>query len=143
MNKVFLRGNLTRDVELRTTESGKDVANFGIAVRREFKNADGEYESDFINCEAWGNLADTIAKYFHKGSGIFIIGRLQTKPYDRKDGTTAIATNVVLESIEFDRKVEKKEEETSNSEVEPRNTEDDPYAAMGQQIQIDDNELPF
>lgn len=143
MNKVFLRGNLTRDVELRTTESGKNVANFGIAVRREFKNADGEYEADFINCEAWGSLADTIAKYFHKGSGIFIIGRLQTKPYDRKDGTTAIATNVVLESIEFDRKVESKEEKKETTSVEKEISKKDPFEDMGQQIKIDDGELPF
>ena len=143
MNKVFLRGNLTRDVELRTTESGKDVANFGIAVRRDFKNADGEYEADFINCEAWGSLADTIAKYFHKGSGIFIIGRLQTKPYDRKDGTTAIATNVVLESIEFDRKVESKEEKKETTSVEKEISKKDPFEDMGQQIKIDDGELPF
>ena len=142
MNQIFLRGNLTRDVELRTTESGKNKATFGIAARREYKNSEGKYDADFFDVEAWGTLADTIAKYLHKGSGIFLRGHIQTGSYDKEDGTRIKTYSVVVESMEFDRKVESKESESSN-EVESKNSEYDPYEAMGQQIQIDDNELPF
>lgn len=145
MNKCFLRGNLTRDVELRTTGGGKSVANFSIGVRRDFKNADGLYDSDFINCVAYGSLAETINKYFHKGSGIIVLGHIQTGSYEKDDGTRVHTTDVVIESIEFDRKENKKEEskEETDTEIVQKAMSDDPYIAMGEQIQIDNNDLPF
>ena len=145
MKKVFLRGNLTRDVELRTTGGGKSVANFSIGVRRDFKNADGLYDSDFINCVAYGSLAETINKYFHKGSGIIVLGHIQTGSYEKDDGTRVHTTDVVIESIEFDRKESKKEEtkEETDTEIVQKAMSDDPYIAMGEQIQIDNNDLPF
>ena len=145
MNKIFLRGNLTRDVELRTTGGGKSVANFSIGVRRDFKNADGLYDSDFINCVAYGSLAETINKYFHKGSGIIVLGHIQTGSYEKDDGTRVHTTDVVIESIEFDRKESKKEEtkEETDTEIVQKAMSDDPYIAMGEQIQIDNNDLPF
>ena len=145
MNKVFLRGNLTRDVELRTTGGGKSVANFSIGVRRDFKNADGLYDSDFINCVAYGSLAEIINKYFHKGSGIIVLGHIQTGSYEKDDGTRVHTTDIVVENIEFDRKESKKEEskEETDTEIVQKAMSDDPYAAMGEQIQIDNNDLPF
>lgn len=147
MNQVILRGNLTRDVELKEGRNGKSVARFGIAVRRDFKNADGEYESDFMNCIAFGNQADTINTYLHKGSGIIINGRLQTGSYEREDGTKVSTTDVIVEKFEFDRKVESKKEEPlenkTDSEIIAEVVKEDPYEEFGKQIEIDESDLPF
>lgn len=145
MNKVFIRGLLTRNVELRETKSGKQVARFSVAVRRDMKNANGEYESDFLNCIAFGNQAEMINKYFHKGSGIIVLGHIQTGSYEKEDGTKIYTTDIVVENIEFDRKESKKEEtkEETDTEIIKKAMSDDPYVAMGEQIAIDDNDLPF
>jgi len=157
MNKVFIRGNLTRDVELRETKSGKQVSRFNVAVRRDFKNSEGEYESDFINCVAYGTLAETIDKYFHKGSGIIVLGHLQTGSYEKDDGTKVYTTDLIVENIEFDRKPETKKEEPvkeyytkvedieekTDSEIIADAMKEDPYEKFGEQIEIDGFELPF
>ena len=145
MNKVFIRGNLTRDVELRETKSGKQVSRFNVAVRRDYKNSEGEYDCDFINCIAYGNLAETINKYFHKGSGIIVLGHLQTGSYEKDDGTKVFTTDLVVESIEFDRKVEAKKEEPVEEEIEPveETPKEDPYEKFGEQIDMDGFDLPF
>lgn len=145
MNKVFLRGNLTRDVELRITQNDKTIAKFNIAVRRDMKNADGEYESDFLNCIAFGNQAEMINKYFHKGSGIIVLGHIQTGSYEKEDGTKVKTTDIVVENIEFDRKESKKEEskEEIDTEIVQKAMSDNPYESFGQQVQIDNDDLPF
>ena len=141
MNVVILRGNLTRDVELRTTQNDNKVAKFGIAVRREIKNSEGNYDSDFFNCIAFGKLAETIDKYFHKGSGIIIEGHIQTGSYEKEDGTKVFTTDIVVGRIEFDRKpVESKKED---KETEPEMPKEDPYEAMGKQIEMEEVELPW
>ena len=101
MNKVELVGRLTRDVEIRTTESGTVTARFSIAVSRRFKNAEGVYEADFINCVAFGKTAEFIGKYFSKGSMIGVTGRIQTGNYTNKDGLKVYTTDVVIEECEF------------------------------------------
>lgn len=100
MNKAILVGRLTRDPELKTTGSGVSVCSFTIAVNRRFKNADGNYEADFINCVAWRQQAELIAKHFKKGDMIGIAGSIQTRNYDR-DGTKVYVTEVVVEEIDF------------------------------------------
>lgn len=144
MNKVFLRGNLTRDVESHSTQSGKVVSRFSVAVRRDFKNEEGNYDADFINCVAFGNVAETISKYFHKGSGIIVLGHIQTGSYENDEGYTVRTTDVIVESIEFDRKVETKKEdkeEITDAEIVAKAMSDDPFRNMGEQIESD--ELPF
>lgn len=146
MNKVFLRGNLTRDVESHSTQSGKVVSRFSIAVRRDFKNEEGNYDADFINCVAFGYVAETISKYFHKGSGIIVLGHIQTGSYENDEGYTVRTTDVIVESIEFDRKVETKKEdkeEITDAEIVAKAMSNDPFRNMGEQIEIDSNELPF
>lgn len=101
MNKVEIVGRLTRDVEIRTTESGTVTARFSIAVSRRFKNAKGVYEADFINCVAFGKTAEFIEKYFSKGSMIGVTGRIQTGSYTNKDGQKVYTTDVVIEECEF------------------------------------------
>lgn len=94
MNKAFLIGNLTKDVEIEYTRSGKQVAQFSIGVRR------NEDTSDFPSCVAWGKTAELLKKYCHKGSKIAIEGRIQTSRYE-KDGKTFYKTTVVVENVEF------------------------------------------
>ena len=101
MNKVILTGNLTRDVELATTQSGISVARFTIAVQRRFANADGEREADFINIVVWRGQAENCNKYLQKGSKCAVVGSLQTRSYDADDGSKRYVTEVVAESVEF------------------------------------------
>lgn len=130
MNKVILVGNLTKDPELTTTQSGINVARFTIAVQRKFKNANDEYESDFINCVAWRSSAEFIHKYFNKGNKIGVVGSIQTRSYDAEDGTKRYVTEVVVEECEF---VQSKKGD-SNNQAEDTKPELEP---------IDDDNLPF
>lgn len=100
MQKFIVIGNLTRDVELATTNNGKTVAKFSVAVKRNYKNKDGEYDSDFFNCIAYGGLADTCGKYLSKGRKCSIIGRVQIDSYE-KDGQKRYSTNIIVEELEF------------------------------------------
>ena len=103
MNKVELVGRLTRDPEVRYTigESANAIARFSVAVNRRFKNAEGNYEADFINCVAFGKSAEFIEKYFKKGMAIGLAGRIQTGSYTNKDGQRVYTTDVVVEEQEF------------------------------------------
>lgn len=146
MNKVFLRGNLTRDVDTKQINNGNWMARFTVAVRRDFKNADGEYDSDFLNCISYNKTAEMLGKYFHKGSGIIVIGHIQTGSYDDKDGKRVYTTDIVVESVEFDRNNSTKEEKEEKPKVEEKPKQklsDDPFADFGQQIQANDSDLPF
>ena len=100
MNKAILVGRLTRDAELRTTGSGTSVCSFTLAVNRRFKNADGNYDADFINCVAWRAQAEFISKQFKKGDMFGIVGSLQTRTYE-KDGTKVHITEVIVEEVSF------------------------------------------
>lgn len=98
INNVVLVGRLTKDAELRYTQSNIAVATFTLAVNRPFKNEAGEREADFINFQAWRGTADIIAQYCSKGSLIGIIGRIQVRSYE-KDGQRRYVTEVVAESV--------------------------------------------
>ena len=88
MNKTILMGRLTRDPEVRysTGEKATATARFSIAINRRFKNADGGYDADFINCVAFGKTGEFVEKYFQKGSMIALTGRIQTGSYTNKEG---------------------------------------------------------
>lgn len=103
MNKVELVGRLTRDPEVRYTqgENASAIARFSVAVSRRFKNNEGNYDADFINCVAFGKSAEFIEKYFKKGMAIGISGRIQTGSYTNKDGVKVYTTDVVIEEAEF------------------------------------------
>lgn len=101
MNKVILTGRLTHSPELKKTNSGTSVVQFSVAVRRNFKNASGEYDTDFINCVAWKQSAEIVAKHFAKGDGITISGSIQTRKYTAKDGSERKAVEVIADSVEF------------------------------------------
>lgn len=96
-------GNLTRDVELRTTTSGQTVANFSLAVSRSWRSQDGQQQdqTSFINCVAWGKVGEIIAQYVKKGSPLLVSGRLDQRSYEDKDGNKRTAFEVVVEDFNF------------------------------------------
>ena len=97
INDVVLIGRLTKDIEVKSTQSGISVAQFILAVDRSFKNQNGEREADFINCVIWRKGAENLASYTKKGSLIGIQGRLQTRSYDDKDGKRVFVTEVIID----------------------------------------------
>ncbi len=103
VNKVFLMGNLTRDVELKYTPSNQPVATFGIAMNRRYKTKDGENreETTFVDCEAWARTAEVMSEYLSKGRPVFIEGRLKLDQWQDKDGNKRSKLRVVVENFQF------------------------------------------
>lgn len=97
MNKVILHGRLARDVDLRTTNSGKSVAQVNLAVNRRGKDGG----ADFIPLVIWGQLAETFARYLYKGREVLVEGRMQVRNYDDKNGNKRYVTEVIVESFDF------------------------------------------
>ena len=100
INRVVLIGRLTRDPELRKTQSGTSVCSFTLAVNRR-QNQDGTQDADFINCVAWNKLADNIQLYQKKGNQLGIEGRINTRSYDNHQGQKVYVTEVVAENVQF------------------------------------------
>lgn len=109
LNKIVLIGRLTRDVDLKHTQSDKAVANFTLAVDRGFKNQAGEKETDFINIVVWGKQAENCASYIGKGRLVAVSGRLQIRSYEDKEGNRRYMTEVVADNVVFLDKSEKKD----------------------------------
>lgn len=97
-NKVILGGRLTADPELKTTPSGESVTSFTVAVNRRFAK-DGK--TDFINCVAWRHTADFVSKFFSKGSSISVVGSIQVRSWNDKDGQKRYATEVIVDEAYF------------------------------------------
>ena len=100
MNKVILLGRLVRDPEVRYTQNNTMVCSFSLAVNRRFKQ-EGQPDADFINIVAWNKTAEFVAKYFTKGQQVAVVGRIQTRNYDDKDGKKVYVTEVVAEEVHF------------------------------------------
>lgn len=101
MNKVFLIGNLTRDPELTETSGGIKICRFGLAVGRNYSGSDGERKTDFFNCVAWRGLAETAARYTHKGNKVAVSGSIELRDYEDSKGIKRTAVDIVLNDIEF------------------------------------------
>lgn len=101
MNKVIEIGRNVKEIELKQTNSGKSAVEFSIAVKRDYKSANGEYESDFFNCVSYGKTAELISKYVNKGDQVGIEGRLQTRNYTNKEGKKVYITEIIVENVEF------------------------------------------
>lgn len=158
INNVVLVGRLTRDVELRYTGSGTAVGNFTIAIDRPFKNASGEKETDFINCQAWRKTAENLANYTRKGSLVGVQGRIQTRNYTKDDGQKVYVTEVVADNFSLLESKNKNDtgnsghQNTSNQTYDSnaqnnKNTshskQPDPFEKTGSPIDISDDDLPF
>ena len=147
MNRVILLGTLVADPEIRTTQSGKTAGEFRIAVRRNFKNQSGEYESDFLRCKAFGTTADVVGKYFQKGSRILVEGSIQTSTWDKQDGTKGYSTDIFVNAIEFvDRRGDAADTPVKNPGSPSNSPAPKKQDAYGQQMgfePVDDDQLPF
>ena len=137
MNKVVIIGRFTRDPEIKYTtgENATATARFSLAVNRRFKNKEGNYDADFINCVAFGKTAEFIEKYFTKGMAIGITGRIQTGNYTNKEGQKVYTTDVVVEETEF---VESKNKGTSDNVPNNNANSNSDFEEV-----ISEDEMPF
>ena len=126
MNKAVLSGRLTKDVEFRTTPDGTTISSFTVAVSRKYKDQNGNYPTDFINCKAFRNTAEFINKYFHKGDRINIEGEIRTGSYEDKDGNKKYTFDVIANEVEIVES--KKQEETKQEDKETKVEDNDPFA---------------
>lgn len=157
MNRAVLVGRLTRDPELKKTGSGSSVVNFTIAINRTYTNANGEKETDFINCVAWGRTADNMASYVGKGALIGVDGRIQTRTYDNANGQKVYVTEVFADSVQFLESKGSNTQQQAYSQPKPQQQtnqqpSNDFFADFNQDnssndilsgLDISDDELPF
>lgn len=136
MNKCTLVGRLTKDPEIRYSqgENATATARFSVAVSRRFKNAEGNYDADFINCVAFGKTAEFLEKYFKKGMAIGLTGHIQTGSYTNKDGQKVYTTDVIVEETEF---VESKNASGNTTKDTPT------YSAPTSSVVVDDDDDSF
>lgn len=138
MNTIILSGRLTKKPELKTTNSGKSVCEFNIAVDRGTLDAQGNRQADFITCQVWNKSAENLVKYQDKGNKIGLTGVMRVDKYDDKDGNTRYKTYVLVNSIEFLEN--KKTAETPVQKEEPQdNSNDQVYIDFGNSVEYDDN----
>jgi len=156
MNKVILIGRLTKDPELRYTSSNIPVATFSLAVDRTFTNQNGEREADFINIVVWRKQAENCKNYINKGSQVAVEGRIQTRSYDDQNGSKRYVTEVVADNVQFLDTKASREQRANNSDINPYNLSEaeapqasandipeDPFKDFGEEIKIEENDLPF
>lgn len=123
LNEIVLIGRLTKDIEVKQTNSGLSVSQFVLAVERTFKNSNGNRDADFISCVIWRKAAENLAQYTHKGSLIAVRGRLSTRSYE-KDGNRVYVTEVVVEDFYLleSKKAVQQSSNNSNSEPAPKDS---------------------
>lgn len=149
INNVVLTGRLTKEIDLRYTSNGTAVGSFVLAVERQFKNASGERETDFINCQIWRKPAESLANFTRKGSLIGVQGRIQTRNYENQQGQRVYVTEVVVDNftlLESKAVTEQRPREStqqSNQGFNDYNSNSDPFMSSGQSIDISDDDLPF
>lgn len=136
MNKVYLIGNLTRDPELSETSNGIAVCKFSIAVNRNYAGSDGERVTDFFNITVWRNQADNCGRYLKKGSKVAIVGSLQNRSYEDKEGIKRNVTDIVANEVEF--------LSTKNAQ---EGVDEEPRPVVKKkpelEVMVDDDQLPF
>ena len=148
INNVTLVGRLTKDAELKYTPANQAVAQFTLAVNRTFKNANGERESDFINCVIWRKSAENFANFAKKGALIGITGRIQTRNYENQQGQRVYITEVIAENFQM---LESRNQQQGQQHSQPQQRaatpqqqakQPDPFAG-GAPTSLNDDDLPF
>ena len=135
MNKVILIGNLTRDPEVSETPNGIALCRFSIAVNRNYSSSDGERQTDFFNITVWRTQAENCGRYLKKGSKVAIVGSLQNRSYEDKDGVKRTVTDIVLSEFEF---------LSPNNRGDEEGLEERPIKKPVQLEEVeDDSDLPF
>lgn len=148
---MTLVGRLTKDVDLRYTNSGTAVGQFILAVNRNFTNQNGDREADFINCVIWRKAAESLANYARKGTLIGLTGRIQTRNYENQQGQRVYVTEVVAENFQLLESKEVNEQRRGQSAgqatFDKQQTEKadplDPFVPGNSPIEISDDDLPF
>lgn len=135
INRVILVGRITKDPELRTTQSDLSVCSFTLAVNRQFKSKEGENEADFIQCVVWRKQAENLVKYIKRGNMIGVDGRVQTRTYDNNEGVRQYVTEIVCDSIQF--------LETNKQDSQPHTKDNSQQGGQVRNIDISDDNLPF
>lgn len=151
INRTVLTGRLTKDPELRYTQSGDAVGSFTLAVNRQFTNKQGEREADFINCTIWRKAAENLSNLTHKGSLIGIDGRIQTRNYENNQGQRVYVTEVVVDDFSLlgSRSTNQQgnnggqQHGQQNGYQNNNQQSTDPFANDGSQINIENDSLPF
>lgn len=145
INNVVLVGRLTKDPDLRYTNTGLAVATFTLAVNRNFTNQSGNREADFINCVIWRKQAENLANFAKKGSLVGITGRIQTRNYDNQQGQKVFVTEVLVENFQMlePRRASDPRTQDSNNQFQQQQTGNDSEPFNGAQIDISDDDLPF
>jgi single-strand DNA-binding protein len=139
VNKVILGGRLTANPELKTTQSGKSVCSFSIAVNRKIKQQ-GQPDADFFNIVAWSNNADTVARYFKKGSSICVVGNIQNRTWTDNNNQKHYATDIVADEVYF---VDSKSESEGNNTPAQTNGSTGQNFGFNPYLPSDDDKLPF
>ena len=140
MNKITLIGNLTHDPETRTTSSGVTVCTFTIAVNRRFAQQGGDRQTDFFRINAWRQLGETCSRYLAKGRKVAVIGELQARTYEAKDGTTRMSLDVSADEVEFLTPRSNDEGGSGYSAPRPQQPQDN---GLGGFTDINADDLPF
>ncbi len=138
MNKFEIVGNIVRDVEIKYSQGGKAIAKFTVATQRKYKNAQGNYESDFLPCIAFDKTAEFMEKYFKKGSGIEVVGHLQSGSYENKEGKKVYTLDLFVEEVGFVGSKKDSENTQGNNASQDKNNNEFTNVPDG----IDDG-LPF
>lgn len=143
LNKVMIIGNLTRDPELRTTPSGQQVASFGVATSRQWKNQTGQKQeqTEFHNIVAWGKLAEICKQYLGKGRKVYVEGRMQTREWEGQDGVKRQRTEIVAENMIMLDRPPQSGVSTSSQAVEMVPTIEVPKEPTEEEIKVED--IPF
>lgn len=151
INNVTLVGRLTKDPDLRYTQSGTAVGQFTLAVNRNFTNQQGDREADFINCVIWRKAAESFANYARKGTLIGLTGRIQTRNYDNQQGQRVYVTEIVVENFQLleskevneQRRSSKPEQATFDKQATDKPDPLDLFSKDVSPIDISDDDLPF
>lgn len=145
MNKVILSGRFTRNPEQRMMSNQTEFSKFSLACQSSFVNKDGEKDTEFINCVAFGKTAATINRYCKKGAMIVAQGRIKNSSYDAQDGTKRYVTDVVIDNFEFAGTSQNKsgQAQVQNTPVVQQESASDPYADFGNEVVINEDDLPF
>lgn len=146
MNRVVLIGNLCKEITVRYTQENKAVGNFTLGVRRDNKNSNGQYESDFISCNCFGSTAEYLQKYTKKGSRISVEGSIRTRNYDGQDGKKVYVTEVKVDHVEnLTPREDGQANETESDKQVPQNEFENisVKTEVQQQFEYDESILPF
>jgi len=148
INKAFIYGNITRDPELKSLPSGSQVCEFSVATNRVWKDKNGakQESADYHNIVVFGRQAELIKQYLHKGSGVFLEGRIQTRSWDAQDGTKRYRTEIVADRIQFGPKSSGSDYSQAGSSAPAGNsgaTKDEAQAIEYPEEEINSEDIPF